>query len=224
MLYVVWDWNGTLLDDAEVCLAVMDAMLSRRGLAPIGDLERYRGIFTFPVREYYALAGLDMDAEPFVELADEYMTGYRAGAGACRLMEGAAETLDALDAMGAAQILASASRQDDLERQVAEQGLEGRFRAVLGMTDQLGGGKAGLAAKYLAENDIDPADVVFVGDSVHDWEQARALGCRCVLIAAGHQSKARLAATGAAVLDDIRQLPGFLKNEQQGGGTEHELP
>ena len=71
MVYVVWDWNGTLLDDAEVCLAVMDRMLVRRGLPPIGDMERYREIFTFPVRDYYALAGLDMDAEPFTDLADE---------------------------------------------------------------------------------------------------------------------------------------------------------
>ena len=219
MLYVIWDWNGTLLDDVTVCLAVMDRMLSRRGLAPIGDVERYREIFTFPVRDYYALAGLDMDAEPFVELADEYMTGYRAAAGACPLMEGAAETLDALDDMGAVQILASASRQDDLERQVVERGLAGRFSAVLGMTDQLGGGKAGLAARYLAENNIAPADVVFVGDSVHDWDQARELGCRCVLIAAGHQSRDRLAATGVAVLDDIRQLPGWLREHVDGGET-----
>ena len=217
MLYVIWDWNGTLLDDVTVCLAVMDRMLTRRDLAPIGDVERYREIFTFPVRDYYALAGLDMEAEPFVELADEYMTGYRAASGACPLMDGAAETLGELDRMGAVQILASASRQDDLERQVAERGLAGRFSAVLGMSDQLGGGKAGLAARYLAENGVDPADVVFVGDSVHDWEQARELGCKCVLIAAGHQSKARLAATGAAVLDDIRRLPGWLKEHGNGG-------
>lgn len=217
MLYVVWDWNGTLLDDVTVCLAVMDRMLTRRGIAPIGDVGRYREIFTFPVRDYYALARLDMAAEPFVELADEYMTGYRAAAGACPLMEGAAETLDALERMGAVQILASASRQDDLERQVAERGLAGRFSAVLGMTDQLGGGKAGLAAKYLAEKGIDPAEVVFVGDSVHDWEQARELGCKCVLIAAGHQSKARLAATGATVLDDIRRLPAFLNGYMNRG-------
>ncbi len=217
MVYVVWDWNGTLLDDAEVCLAVMDRMLVRRGLPPIGDMERYREIFTFPVRDYYALAGLDMDAEPFTDLADEYMTGYREGAGTCGLMPGALETLDALDRMGAVQILASASRQDDLERQVAERGLAGRFQAVLGMTDQLGGGKAGLAAEYLTANGVDPAEVVFVGDSVHDWEQARELGCRCVLIAAGHQSRARLAGTGADVLDDIRLLPDLLAEHGDGG-------
>lgn len=218
MLYVIWDWNGTLLDDVKDCLAVMDGMLIRRGLPPIGDVERYRDIFTFPVRDYYALAGLDLEKEPFEGPAEEFMEGYRRRSADCGLMEGAAETLDALDGLGAVQVLASASRQDDLERQVAEQGLADRFRAVLGMADDLGGGKAGLAARYLAEEGVDPVDVVFVGDTVHDWEQARELGCKCVLIANGHQSGSRLAATGAAVLDDIRQVPDHLRDWRMEGG------
>ena len=206
---VIWDWNGTLLDDVEVCRGVMNRMLCRRGLPPIPDTERYREIFTFPVRDYYILAGIDLDKESFLDLADEYMTDYRISSRRCGLMPGAAEVLAALDGMGAAQILASASRQDDLERQIAERGLTGKFRAVLGMADQLGGGKAGLAAGYLHRNGIDPADALFVGDTVHDWQTAASVGGRCVLIAAGHQSRARLAATGAAVLDDIRELPAF---------------
>ncbi len=203
---VIWDWNGTLLDDTEVCRAVMNRMLVRRGL-PRLSAERYRAIFTFPVRDYYALAGIDLAAESFDALAEEYMSDYRISAVDCPLMLGAAETLDRLNALGAAQVLASASRQDDLERQVAERGLTGKFQALLGMTDQLGGGKAGLAAGYLRRNGIDPASVLFVGDTVHDFETARAVGSRCVLIAGGHQSRERLEATGAVVLDDIRRLP-----------------
>ncbi len=204
---VIWDWNGTLLDDAEVCRAVMNRMLARRGLPPMPDMARYREIFTFPVRDYYAMAGIDLSVESFDDLAEEFMSDYRASSKKCGLMPGAAETLDALNATGIDQVLASASRQDDLERQVAERGLAGKFRAVLGVSDQLGGGKAGLAAGYLAERGVDPAQALFVGDTVHDWETAASVGSRCVLIAAGHQSRERLAATGAVVLDDIRQLP-----------------
>ena len=70
MLTVIWDWNGTLLDDMDVCLGIMDRILARRGLAPIGSLDRYREIFTFPVKEYYVLSGLDLDGEDYVDLAD----------------------------------------------------------------------------------------------------------------------------------------------------------
>ena len=61
---ILWDWNGTLLDDVEVALAAMNEMLARRGLSLLGGREPYRDIFTFPVREYYTAAGLDLSAEP----------------------------------------------------------------------------------------------------------------------------------------------------------------
>ena len=212
---VVWDWNGTLLDDVSVCLAVMNDMLRRRG-RPTLTLERYREIFTFPVRDYYGPAGLDLDKEPFEALAVKYMAGYRRSSRACCLAPGALEALSALDAMGAEQVLASASRLDDLQCQLAEQGLAGRFAAVLGMGDDLGGGKAGLAAAYLKENGIDKKDVWFVGDTLHDLDVARSIGCRCVLLSSGHQSRGRLAASGAPVLEDIRQVPGFLSAQRKG--------
>lgn len=209
---VVWDWNGTLLDDVSVCLAVMNDMLRRRGCPPL-TLERYREIFTFPVRDYYGPAGLDLDAEPFEALAVEYMAGYREASRACGLVPGALETLSALDDMGAVQVLASASRLDDLQRQLMEQGLTGRFAAVLGMGDDLGGGKAGLAAAYLAEKGVDARDVWFVGDTLHDLEVARSIGCRCVLLSSGHQSRHRLESAAVPMLDTVRELPAFLAEQ-----------
>ena len=210
MRTVIWDWNGTLLNDMDLCLTIMDRILTRRGLCPIGSLARYREIFTFPVKDYYALAGLDLAREDFLNLAEEYMSDYRAHEAGCGLMLHARETLMALDAMSIAQVLASASRQDDLERQVLARGLDGMFQAVLGMSDDLGGGKSGLAAGYIRRNGLEPSQVVFVGDTVHDWETAQSVGCRCVLIAGGHQSRARLEATGAAVLESIEALPGWV--------------
>ena len=107
---VFWDWNGTLLDDMQVCLDIMDRILARRGLKPIGALERYRVIFTFPVKDYYALAGLDLEGEDFLDLAEEYMSDYRSHEKDCSLVPRARETLAVLNAMGVGQILASASR------------------------------------------------------------------------------------------------------------------
>ncbi len=45
-----------------------------------------------------------------------------------------------------------------------------------------------------------------VGDTDHDFEVAAALGIRCVLFAGGHQPREKLAATGAPVIEDLRQL------------------
>jgi phosphoglycolate phosphatase len=45
-----------------------------------------------------------------------------------------------------------------------------------------------------------------VGDTEHDYEVARAMDADCILIANGHQSKARLQPLGVPVLDDVRSL------------------
>ena len=69
--HVIWDWNGTLFDDTPLCVEIMGGMLAKRGLAPL-DEGRYREVFTFPVRDYYARLGFDFGRESFADLAVEF--------------------------------------------------------------------------------------------------------------------------------------------------------
>lgn len=210
---IIWDWNGTLLDDPAVCLGVMNRMLARRGLPELADLDRYREIFTFPVKDYYVLAGLDLTKEPFEDLAVEFMEDYTESAKACSLRPGAVEAIQAIHAMGLRQVVASASEQGDLERQLGEQGLAGSFHAVLGIADRLAGGKAGLAQAWMEREHIAKEDVLFVGDSLHDWEVAESLHCKCVLLAGGHQNEARLRTAGVPVLSGPKALVSYIQTK-----------
>ena len=47
-----------------------------------------------------------------------------------------------------------------------------------------------------------------VGDTLHDFDTADAMGIPCVLIAAGHNSKKRLLACGVPVFDSIEEFAG----------------
>ncbi len=209
MGYIIWDWNGTLLDDVTVCVDVMNAMLSKRGLPGL-DVGRYREIFTFPVRDYYQAAGLDFSKEPFEALAQEYIQAYNQLALSQGLYPGAREVLAGLSAAGCRQLIASASETSALRAQTTACGVTDLFEALLGVDDVLGSGKEGLARRYLLAQGAVPGEAVFIGDTLHDWEVAQALGCSCLLIAQGHQSRDRLAAAGVPVLDSIRQVPGCL--------------
>lgn len=204
--YIVWDWNGTLLDDVPTSMAVMDGMLQRRGLPGLGGVERYREIFTFPVRNYYQAAGLDFSKEPFEELAVEFITEYNRRALSCGLRPGAREALESFAAAGCRQLIASASERAALREQVEACGVADYFEALLGVGDSLGASKAGLAKAYLKDHGAAPEEAVFIGDTLHDWEVASAMGCRCVLVAGGHQSRARLEGCGARVMDGLGDL------------------
>ena len=211
--YVIWDWNGTLLDDAQTCVDTMNAMLSRRGL-PLLTMARYREIFTFPVEDYYRAAGFDFAKEPFPLLAEEYIRPYNQAAAACGLCPGAEEALERLKAWGVGQAVASASHQEALEEQVKALGIEGYFDALLGIQDALGAGKAGVAQRYLQARCLSPGQVWCVGDTLHDWEVAAKMGCRCVLVAQGHQSAGRLAQCPAPVLPSLLDLPAFFQSQE----------
>ena len=73
---IVWDFNGTLLDDMQVCIDCMNLMLAERNL-PSLDLVRYRKIFTFPVRDYYLSLGFNFKNEPFEIPAHQFIDLYR---------------------------------------------------------------------------------------------------------------------------------------------------
>ena len=155
---VVWDWNGTLLNDVEVAFSAMNQMLSRRGLPRLESLSAYREIFTFPVRDYYVAAGLDLERESFSELAVEWTQLYNRFYPSCGLFPKAAEILKAVQGMGLRQLLVSASQQQALDRQVEEQGLTGCFEAQLGISNIYAGSKAGLAQAYFQRQGICPQE------------------------------------------------------------------
>lgn len=203
--YIVWDWNGTLFDDAHVCIDVMNGMLQRRGLAELTP-ERYREIFAFPVEDYYKAAGWDFSREPFAELAVEYITEYLRRAAECGLRQGAEEVLEELRERGHIQLIVSASEAAALMEQVRSCGIEGYFEAVLGLGNVFAATKDGLAREYMRAGGIAPEEVVFIGDTAHDWQVARAIGCDCILIEGGHMSRQRLRETGCKILPALDGL------------------
>ncbi len=102
MKYVIWDWNGTLFDDLDFCLESINLLLQRHGLAPLPDIDAYKRVFRFPIREYYRDLGFQFDKTPYEELACEYMDiihdpGVQ---DRCRLQQEALYTLDCLQYLG----------------------------------------------------------------------------------------------------------------------------
>lgn len=210
--HVLWDWNGTLLDDLQIVVDVMNGLLAPRGL-PALTVERYREIFVFPVRHYYAAAGLDLDREPFPVLAAEWITGFEGRWREAILHREAAAVLAQVTALGLAQSVLSAAEESLLGQQARHFGVDHHFHELAGTGDHHAEGKVDRGLEWLAGRDLDPGRVLLVGDTTHDAEVARALGIDIVLIDDGHQSRARLESTGAPVLGDLGALLPLLAGD-----------
>lgn len=199
---VVWDWNGTLLDDVELCMESINRLLREHRLPQL-DHERYQRVFQFPIIEYYRKAGFDFEQESFESLAHRYMSYYQPRSLSCSLYEHAQDALAHLRDKGLHQVLLSASRLDYLHDQLSRYPIASYFEGVLGIGDVYAKSKESLARRFISRSGLDPRQVVFAGDSVHDYEVASAAGCRCVLIANGHEHKDKLKQCGCPVVTDI---------------------
>lgn len=203
--HVLWDWNGTLMDDAALCVDVFNLIGAKRGL-PRMTLERYREIFGFPVKDYYEAAGFDFGRESFEAVGREWMDEYERRKYGCALREGAAEALRRVAALGAGQAVLSAYSSELLKDTVGHYGLAGYFQRLCGLDTIYAPSKVELGRRLVAELGASRGGVLMVGDTAHDLETAEAIGADCVLIAGGHQSRARLERTGTRVLSSAAEL------------------
>ena len=108
-------------------------------------------------------------------------------------------------------MLLSATRLDQLLQQVTAFGDVGdRFERKLGLTDHYAFSKAALARDFIESEGIPRERALFIGDTDHDFEVSSAIGCPCVLLEGGHQSRARLLKMGVPVLRDLQELGDYL--------------
>lgn len=200
--HIVWDWNGTLLDDVDICIGILNEMLARSGRAGITK-EKYLRIFGFPIRDYYLRAGLTFEELSFEELAEIYIKKYGAASAKAPLTRGAESVLGEIEALGISQSVISASERTILRSQIEERGISRYFSDILGLGDNYADGKTDIAVSWMKNTGQSPENVLFVGDTLHDLEVASHMGCRVLLICGGHQSRERLTERCGDVGEDI---------------------
>jgi len=207
---VIWDWNGTLLDDTEMCYSIANEMRQERGMALMQGVEEYRSYFTFPVIDYYRRMGYSFETEPFENISRQFVAMYAERFPSCPLQPCAKDVLAAVLETGSRQVLLSATGQEKLDEQIAHFRLNDYFERVIGGSNNLANGKADYARAFLRESGVSPARTLFVGDTDHDFEIASSIGCACALITAGHQTKEHLASLGATLVNSLCEVPALL--------------
>jgi phosphoglycolate phosphatase len=204
---IIWDWNGTLLNDVELCVQTMNNMLKKRGLRQL-TIPSYKEVFSFPVENYYRKIGFDFDKEPFEIPALEFIDHYNSQVAECRLHNHTEMVLKYFHSLGIRQFVLSAMKQDALDQCLEQQNISQFFEHISGLDNHYAASKLENGRRLISAFNLNPKDLVMVGDTVHDFEVATELGCRCVLVANGHQSRALLNGTGAFVIDELIHLIG----------------
>ena len=201
--HLVWDWNGTLLDDLDLVVRATNVAFASAG-GPAVTADEHRVRFRRPIADYYAeMLGQAIDDEAFGRLDRIFHEAYRAGLTSCAL---AADATAAIAAWPGSQSLLSMWFHDELVPTVRTYGLTPHFARVDGLRAAVGGGpKAEWLEKHLAELGLDGREVVLIGDSLDDGDAAASVGAACVLYTGGLSDPGRLRTSAHPVADTLTQ-------------------
>ncbi len=203
--HIIWDWNGTLINDAWLCVEIINEMLGRRNRPPI-TRELYLARFGFPVSEFYERIEFDFSVEPYEAIAREYTDRYEQRCRECRLHDHAKDVLKNCLEAGKTQSILSAYHQKRLEEMLDFFEMKSLFTMVSGRDDYHAHGKTELGIKLAAESGVSPERTVLIGDTIHDYEVAWETGIDCILFTGGHYLERRLKSCGVPTVRSLNQL------------------
>lgn len=207
--HIIWDWNGTILNDLKLSVDVGNNLFRKKNLPEI-SVEKYKSIFTIPVVNYYIAAGFDFSKESFEIVGKEWMDEYEERKYECKLHKGLIETMEKFKSMNIEQSLLSAYKQDNLIEMAEHFNLTKYFTRIAGLDNIYAAGKIDLGKDLMKSIGNKPGEVLMIGDTVHDFEVSREIGADCVLIAGGHQNFETLIKTEAKTFENLNEFLNFI--------------
>ncbi len=205
--HILWDFNGTILDDLDAGIKSVNKLLSERGLPTVDSHERYYEVFGFPIIDYYRRLGFDFDKEPYEVVAPLWVELYLENVKESPIFDDILPTVELFGKMGLSQTVLSATELEMLKKQLKLVDCLELFDEVLGIDNIYAASKVSLAEGWREKNPN--AVPLMIGDTVHDAEVAERIGADCVLIARGHQSRKTLENAGCPIYEDLDEM---LKN------------
>ena len=202
---IIWDWNGTILNDTGLTVEVMNRLLTKYGYPTI-PLSKYADEFSLPLKDYYDRIGVDTSEPFFSNFLTEYAEEFYRRQHECDLHDHVTDIFDAFQQRGLKQCILSASFQDGLDRVIDHFQIRHYFESVKGLDHHYSTSKVENGHQMMKDHQLAPSTVLMIGDTLHDLEVAEALGIDCVLVSHGHQSFANLSTHHVKVLESLEAI------------------
>lgn len=208
MTHVIFDWNGTLLDDVHILLECDSRVGADFGWWPPVSLEYYRSNFTRNWQRYYSgLAGRELTTGEIEAIDARWHEHYEMLKERAALFPDVLPSLDALEAARCSKSLHSMHPHDKLLLLVERFGLQSRFSEIDGLkTTALGGSKTEHLRQHVERlRNAGVNNPVIVGDNRDDGIAAKNVGIRAILVTTGEHPLSRLADLDWPVVNSLRE-------------------
>ncbi|MGC4059972.1 MAG: HAD family hydrolase [Aquabacterium sp.] len=203
--HIIFDWNGTLIDDLALAVRGVNHVGASLGVAPI-DKDTYRRNFGFPIRDFYTRIGFNFEKNSFEAVMAQYLSLFDSNVRECDLQPGVKEVISWARMARMSVSILSASHEEILQNTLRHHGLETEFDHLMGLQNTTANGKLAIAAELDAKLGHPGKRALMVGDTVHDLDVANAHGWQTVIITRGHQGPEHFSGQDVFLISDLHAL------------------
>ena len=206
---IVWDWNGTIVDDAYLFVDIMNRTLQKHNLSLI-NLTKYRSSFCFPIQKYWKKLGFVFDENSFNALNKQFIFDYSQRMFEPNLQQDIVGLFKKIKKNRLKQFVLSASEQNLLNKSLEYYSLSEYFDSIVGVNNLNALGKEKMGLDLMLKNNLKKKETLIIGDTEYDLNVSKAIGCDCLLFSSGHFSKNRLKKLNTAVVDSVDEMSLFI--------------
>ena len=209
---VLWDWNGTIINDTQLCLDIVNTTLQNHTGRILG-IKEYKDVFGLPISEYYLKIGVDFNKESYADLTKSFITQYESRVQELSIHEGVRDIFELFQHNGIKQHILTAAHVDVVHPKLKHFEISGYFDQIVGLDNHAAVSKVEQGIELMTKMNFNRETTVLLGDTDHDYDVAQAMGIHSIMVANGHQSKERLfghAKKAVAVINNIKEINPFI--------------
>ncbi|AWH84845.1 HAD family hydrolase [Flavobacterium album] len=183
--YIVFDFDGTLVDSRGIFLSLYNALAAKYGYAPMtaDNLEYLRGL---SIGERCKVLKVPMYRLPF--LASAVIKGYKAAIPSLQFNEGMQEMLRSLSAQGMPFAILSSNSKSNIKEffTLREMAVDAVY------TSSKIFGKDKMLQKFLKDKSLDASEILYVGDEARDIIACKKARVKVAWVSWGYDSHAAI--------------------------------
>ncbi|MAV58604.1 MAG: hypothetical protein CMG07_01465 [Candidatus Marinimicrobia bacterium] len=207
--HIIWDWNGTLLDDLNLSLESLNYILKKRNKNLV-DQTFHEQNFCFPIKDYYRKLNLNLNSKSFELICNDFNKHYKESILNTKLRNDVLIILNQIKKLNIDQSILSALEHKKLNKMINYYKIDHFFKYVHGVNNDEANGKITEAKNLISLINVNRKKILLVGDTNHDSEVAEVLGIDCILIYSGHQSVKILQKSNRKIIKNLKELFKYL--------------
>src|SRR3990167_3374968 len=214
---VAFDWNGTLIADAQTVVDCSNEQLKIFGNKKI-DIKNYRQNFEIPVNKFFKNIGLHPKniEKNYMKSGDIFHTCYEKKVNKLRTRAGTKKTLEWLKLRKINSVIVSNHAVDRIHKQIVRLKIVQNFDEILANRHTHDSytikGKENRLIDYIQSKRLKPTEVLVIGDTQDEIIIGQDMGARTVAITNGHSSIVRLkAAKPDFLINNLGELIAIIR-------------